>query len=116
MTGCSQKKHPLEWALEIGVFLLLFSTLIATSFAAYFTAKQWQTADDQERRSLRAYLGVADYKVDRVAGAIVFTVANGGQTPARDVRMVRNLILDPAWKEYAVNRRGGRTPICAVTY
>jgi hypothetical protein len=66
-----------------------------------FTKKQWETADDQEKRSLRAYLGIADYKVDRAAGVITFNIANGGQTPARDVRVVRN--LDPAWKEYAKN-------------
>jgi hypothetical protein len=105
MSGGNQTKHPFEWALEIGIFMLLLLTLIATSCAAYFTKKQWETADDQEKRSLRAYLGIADYKVDRAEGVITFNIANGGQTPARDVRVVRNLVLDPAWKEYAKNFR-----------
>jgi hypothetical protein len=78
-------------------------TAIATSVAAYYTTKQWETAQDQERRSLRAYLGIANYKVDRAEGAITFDIANGGQTPARNVRVVRNLKIDPAWKEYAKN-------------
>jgi hypothetical protein len=45
-------KHPLEWAIAV---MLLF-TLIATGAAAYYTRNQWLTADDQEKRSLRAYL------------------------------------------------------------
>jgi hypothetical protein len=56
----SEKKHPLEW----GIFILLFFTLIATGIAACYTRKQWITADDQERRSLRAYVGITNTPFD----------------------------------------------------
>jgi hypothetical protein len=47
-----QTKHPLEWFIGI----LLLCTFIATSIAAYYTRKQWLTADDAEKRDLRAYV------------------------------------------------------------
>jgi hypothetical protein len=53
-TRAYEQKHPLEWA----IFILLIFTWIATSVAACYTRNQWITADDQERRSLRAYVGI----------------------------------------------------------
>jgi hypothetical protein len=55
------KKHPLEWAIAI---LLLF-TLIATSIAACYTKKQWETAVDNEHKSLRAYVSLRGIRLER---------------------------------------------------
>ena len=51
---CSNKerKHPLEYF--IAGFLVL--TFVATAIAAYYTRLQSLTADDTEKRSLRAYI------------------------------------------------------------
>jgi hypothetical protein len=53
---CSKKegKHPLEYF--IAVFLVL--TFIATAIAACYTRQQWLTADDTEKKQLRAYVGL----------------------------------------------------------
>ena len=85
-------KHPLEYI--IAVFLVL--TFIATSIAACYTRKQWITADDAEKRSLRAYLiaknarfsrnkdGTLEYGRTREDGSrellILYDVINEGVT------------------------------------
>jgi hypothetical protein len=77
--------HPLEWAIGI----MLFFTLIATSCAAKFTHDQAVTADDTEKRSLRAYVGVFTHKIQNVAikGAphVEIAIKNFGNTPATNV-------------------------------
>jgi hypothetical protein len=68
--------------------ILLVGVLLATSVAAYFTGRQWLTADDQERRSLRAYIGVSDQQIHNVAinqrPRIQVKLKNFGQTPATE--------------------------------
>jgi hypothetical protein len=63
-------------------------TLIATSVAACYTRKQWLTADDQERRSLRAYVFVEGSFFEQNAESATFKISikNSGQTPAYKVR------------------------------
>jgi hypothetical protein len=78
-----ENKHPLEYF----IFGFVVATTIATAFAAYATWGQWQTAFDQERRSLRAYVfferaGVA-FK-DKMLSAD-FIIKNAGQTPAYEL-------------------------------
>jgi hypothetical protein len=85
--GNSKKEtpHPLEWIIGV---LLLF-TLIATSVAACYTRKQWITADDQERRSLRAYVFVESATILNADGPVYtvkIRIKNTGQTPAYNVR------------------------------
>jgi hypothetical protein len=97
---CSNdKKHPLEWAIAF----MLLGTLVATGFAACYTRKQWITAEDTEKRSLRAYLGVdnenfvlnctyctdlsrrPDYTKDLTDDdSLIVPVTNYGHTPAFD--------------------------------
>jgi hypothetical protein len=45
-------------ALRDPIFWLFFVPLVAAGLAAFFTYKQWLTAEDQERHSLRAYVSV----------------------------------------------------------
>jgi hypothetical protein len=73
-------RNPTTW--------LLIFTLIATAVAACYTKKQWETADDTERRGLRSYLAtsVGDDIVmaaDRAHATI--DVKSLGQTPAYNV-------------------------------
>jgi hypothetical protein len=78
------KKHPLEWAIAF----LLFGTLVATAFAAFYTKKQWETATDTEQRSLRAYVmpTQATITIDDSNNVSVHIVTkNFGQTPASQV-------------------------------
>lgn len=80
-----ERKHPLDWA----VFILLFLTTIATGFAAYFTHNQWLTAQDTEKRQLRAYLFI-DRDTAQIKGGtqitdLAMSVKNFGQTPAYNV-------------------------------
>jgi hypothetical protein len=87
--GRREQKHPLEFAIA----LLLFGTLVATSFAACYTRKQWLTAADSEVRQLRAYvspatganqLGQPLVRLTNDGGAPLawVTARNDGQTPA----------------------------------
>jgi hypothetical protein len=81
----TEKKHPLEWA----TFLMLLGTLIATGLAANYTRKQWLSAEDTERRTLRAYLAITpNLKVDRTKTE--FSIDNFGQTPAKTVQIWGN--------------------------
>jgi hypothetical protein len=91
------RKHPLDYF--IAFFLVL--TFIATAFAACYTRKQWITADDAEKRSLRAYLiaenarfsrnkdGTLEYGHTQGDGSrellVLYDVINEGVTPAYDV-------------------------------
>ncbi len=81
-----EKKHP----LDVWIFVFLVFTFLATSAAAYFTGKQWLTADDQERRSLRAYVtangGGATISIEPTTKKIMMhgavQIHNTGNTPA----------------------------------
>ena len=87
-----QEKSPAEWFWEIAIGLMVLGTLIATSVAAYWTSQQWATADDQEKRQLRAYVGLnpgdledlGDPEKQRWSGMR----KNYGQTPAYDVSVI----------------------------
>ncbi len=57
----TSKKHPLDWA--IAIFLLF--TLIATSIAACYTKRQWETAVDNEQRQVRAYVFLKDIEFEK---------------------------------------------------
>jgi hypothetical protein len=87
-------KHPLEW----GIAIMLFGTLIATAFAACYTRQQWITADDSEKRSLRAYVGVEDHKLSNIASGQKphweVVIKNFGQTPATDLSYWAYSIID----------------------
>jgi hypothetical protein len=79
-------KHPLEYA----IFVFLVLTAIFTGIAACYTRKQWITADDTEKRSLRAYVSVANGHVEleekgRKITAFV-EIKNFGQTPAHEFK------------------------------
>jgi hypothetical protein len=83
-----ERKHPLDWA----VFILLFLTTVATGFAAYYTHNQWLAAVDTEKRQLRAYLFIDRSDAEIKAGP-QFTdlrtmLKNYGQTPATNVLAV----------------------------
>ncbi len=76
-------------------FWLLLGTLIAAGIAAYYTRQQWITADDYERRALRAYVGILDHtNVAQNNGLppniphFIFKLKNSGQTPA--FKVIRN--------------------------
>jgi hypothetical protein len=92
------EKHPMEWFLESGIFLLLLFTLIATSVAACYTRKQWLTADDSEKRDLRAYVYLETHTVpfprdgtpNRYAVALKLT--NNGKTWARKLIVSHNVV------------------------
>lgn len=99
--GSREQKHPLEWFIGI---LLLF-TLIATSVAACYTRRQWITAEDNEKRSLRAYIIVTDFGVfcpdcgetvltpnarSDIRNSIRSRIENSGQTPASEVVGITN--------------------------
>jgi hypothetical protein len=80
----TDKRHPLEWAIAF----MLFGTLVATAFAACYTKKQWETAVDNEQRSLRAYVGIAvpsNGPIQRgpaTSPTIKLGIKNFGATPA----------------------------------
>jgi hypothetical protein len=105
-----QEKHPMEWILESGIFLLLLGTLVATAFAACYTRNQWLTAQDQlgvakdtEIRQLRAYLYVRRYPVvaDQTTATVKIEVYHAGVTPAYKIKIdtqmsvARYLVGDP---------------------
>lgn len=90
--GGGVKKHPLEWIIAF----MVFGTLIATSVAAWYTKKQWETASDQEMRTLRAYFIIKDIAVvckecgdvrisptppESTSNTISILIENTGQTP-----------------------------------
>lgn len=95
-----EKKHPLEW----GIFVLLFFTLIATGLAAYYTRKQWITADDSEKRDLRAYVFMEMQTVKWPPGdvpnryAVSLKVTNSGKTWARKL-IIDKQVVTPAMPE-----------------
>src|ERR1700730_11509321 len=76
--------------LEYLIFPFVVITAVATTCAARYTYKQWLTADDTEKRSLRAYafanqIGIKDFSSGNHAsgGVIIRTM---GQTPAYKIR------------------------------
>jgi hypothetical protein len=77
-----ERKHPLDWA----VFVLLLLTTVATGFAAYYTHNQWMTAQDTEKRQLRAYILVdrdhAHIRANTQVTDLEMAIKNYGQTPA----------------------------------
>ncbi len=85
-----QEKGIAEWIFEGAIALMVLGTLCATSVAAYWTSQQWVTADDQERRQLRAYVGVAagdieDFGAPDNKQRLHLVRKNYGLTPAYDV-------------------------------
>jgi len=94
-----ENPHPLEWAIGI----LLFFTLVATGLAARFTYDQAVTADDSEKRSLRAYIGIVHPPNETMINAFfppvvptaVFDVKNFGQTPAYKVTFLGGMGIGP---------------------
>jgi hypothetical protein len=81
-----EKRHPLDWL----VFLFLVLTFVATAAAACYTRKQWITADDTEKRQVRAYAfatptGVKDFEIGKAPTGGV-GVRTMGQTPAYKIR------------------------------
>jgi hypothetical protein len=100
-------KHPLEYF--IAVFLVL--TFIATAFAAYYAREQWLTAVDNEKRQLRAYVGIESLNVEcgscndekyvpTLAGTLSkdffrISVRNSGKTPAKKLRNFINWVSTP---------------------
>jgi hypothetical protein len=58
-----QIKSRAEWVFEIILGALVAGTLAATAFAAYWTSRQWATADDAEYRSLRASVILNDLQI-----------------------------------------------------
>jgi hypothetical protein len=77
--------EPRHW-IEYGVFAFVIITAIATATAAWYTRKEWETAVDNGRRQLRAYVfpeqarliwqGTAKPTVAEIV------IKNNGQTPA----------------------------------
>ena len=101
-SGREEKKHPLQWIIAF----MVFGTLVAASIAARYTEKQWETAADQERKSLRAYIIISDFGVfcpdcgDRTltsaspvtyVNSIRSRFENNGLTPATKVAGITNL-------------------------
>jgi hypothetical protein len=85
--NCHEKKHWLDYA----IFIFVILTTIATGFAACYTRQQWKTAEDSEKRQLRAYVDIApgDY-TGLGSDTVEFHMVrkNYGQTPAYDVGFV----------------------------
>lgn len=78
------------------MFWLLVGTLLASMTAAYFTGQQWRTADDAEKRSLRAYV-MANQRTITVDNSNFvharFKIKNSGLTPAYRVATWGCLII-----------------------
>ena len=93
-----ESKHPLEYA----IFFFVVLTAIATGIAACYTRNQWITADDAEKRQLRAYLsarvaegeGVYDLTPDTFATAQI-RFRNSGPTPAYKVHHQSSMMVFP---------------------
>jgi hypothetical protein len=89
---------------KVAEFILVVLVFLATATAAYYTRQQWLTADDQEKRSLRAYMIVTGAKFERdqsgrfkfgltdANGAsellVDFDISNEGVTPAYNVEQI----------------------------
>jgi hypothetical protein len=90
----SPKPEPKHW-LEFAIFAFVVGTTIATAIAAYYTSWQWDaanrqanTANDTEKRSLRAYVAVPPGDVKDFGTpkqSIILERRNSGQTPAYGV-------------------------------
>src|SRR5580692_2690709 len=101
-TSKKERKHP----LDVWIFIFLVLTFAATATAACYTRKQWLTAEDSEKRQLRAYVGY-------VAGG----VENFGDAQKQIFRMTRkNYGITPAYNVFSpptahdVLRIGGSLP------
>lgn len=80
----AEAKHWLEYA----IFIFVIATAVATGAAAYYTRQQWLTAEDQERRSLRAYISAKIEKYPDImhdSWDMIVVFKNHGQTPALNV-------------------------------
>lgn len=115
----AEAKHWLEYA----IFIFVIATAVATGAAAYYTRQQWLTAEDQERRSLRAYISAKiekypDIMHDSWDMTVVFK--NHGQTPALNVSTWIQAILGqnplPSETIQQTEKSGGastlRTQLC----
>jgi hypothetical protein len=114
-TKCEAKGEKTT-GFKIAEFILLILVFIATATAAIYTCKQWITADDNERRGLRAYVASSDIRIqcpncgnatykepsfgDRIATAdlIIVTARASGNTPAYNSR-VQHLDWQPFQKD-----------------
>jgi hypothetical protein len=78
--------------LEYAIFIFVIATTVATGWAAYFTQQQWEVTSDQEKRQLRAYVGIVPGDVENLGdiGKQTWNASrkNYGQTPAYDVAIV----------------------------
>jgi hypothetical protein len=83
---------------ELGLWLLGF-TFVFTAVAAAATTASAIIASSTARRQLRAYIGVENHSVDKLAVGIhtcvKITITNFGQTPAYDVRNANDLLVAP---------------------
>jgi hypothetical protein len=98
-----ERKHWLEYA----IFGFVILTALATGCAAWYARQQWLTAEDNEKRSLRAYVFVESAtlvtengmpKGLRVDGKntelfVNYKLVNVGQTPAYNVTRLLSLPL-----------------------
>jgi hypothetical protein len=115
--NCRAKREKVT-PLKMAEFSLLVLVFAATATAACYTRKQWITADDQERRALRAYLGVTSTPfilkcgscddptvpifVDasfRDTNSITMEIQNFGNTPAFDVKVRTSWAWTPFGQE-----------------
>jgi hypothetical protein len=74
------RKH---W-LDKATFVFAMIAAGATAFAAYYTSCQWATADDTEKRSLRAYVGTSPGSIENFGTPDQFMIIerkNYGTTP-----------------------------------
>ncbi len=74
-----EKKHPLEWA----IFVFVVLTALCTIAAACYSRKQWITAEDTEKRQLRAYVIIKTNELEKFGEGnfAQSIVENVGQTP-----------------------------------
>jgi len=71
-------------------FWLLLGAFIAAVGAAYYTRQQWLTADDTEKRQLRAYVSIEPTGIQWIEGRpieISYRAHNFGLTPASNLKM-----------------------------
>jgi hypothetical protein len=83
--GAKDNKHWLEYA----IFIFVVLATIGTVAAAYYARQQWLTAQDTEKRQLRAYVGFIAGGVENFGDAqkqvFKMTRKNYGLTPAYNV-------------------------------
>ncbi len=81
-------REPRHW-LEYGVFAFVVVTAIATATAAWYTRREWETAVDNGRQQLRAYVfpDQANLVWEGTAKPTMaeIVIKNSGQTPAYKV-------------------------------